>query len=398
MTGVAPSRQASLIRPALALLFCAVSAAPLTAQSIIDGQRVEFLPSADNDTIVAGVALVQGYALNIYAAGSGTVVSTADLGKPTPDADGYMRVAYVPRLTTPLQFGAVYESRVLATGPGGSTPSEVSNTFTLTVLCSTATIAPGSVDLGPGAATGTVTVASTCGWGSISSAPWITITSGATGTANGSLGFSVSANTFASPRSGTMTIAGNTFTVNQAAACGYSLTSTNQSVPAAGGAGSVTVTTGVGCPWTATSNAGWITVTSGGSGAGSGSIGFSADGNTGATTRSGTVTIGAQTFTVNEAACAYTVSPATLNVGYTVTSGSVTVTTSPGCGWTATKSATWVTLGSGGTGSGTVSYSFAANLLGPPRTTNVTIAGQQVAVTQGGTAPPALPTNLKIIR
>ena len=49
-----------------------------------------------------------------------------------------------------------------------------------------------------------------------SNAGFITMTSGASGTGNGVVGFSVAANTGAA-RNGTLTIAGNTYTVNQSA-------------------------------------------------------------------------------------------------------------------------------------------------------------------------------------
>ncbi len=83
--------------------------------------------------------------------------------------------------------------------------------------------------------------------------------------------------------------------------CTYSISPTSASVPAAGGAGTVSVTAGSGCSWTAVSNAGWITVTSGASGSGNGSVGYSVAANAGAA-RTGTITIAGQTFTVNQAA------------------------------------------------------------------------------------------------
>ena len=45
-------------------------------------------------------------------------------------------------------------------------------------------------------------------------------------------------------------------------------------LPAAGGTGSTNVTSSAGCPWSAVSNNTWITVTSGASGSGNGSVGF----------------------------------------------------------------------------------------------------------------------------
>jgi len=181
----APLRRLRLVRRAVIALMLALVASPLSAQNIIDGRRVEFQPSADNDTVIEGVALVDGYSLNIYVAGSSTVVSSANLGKPDLDPDGYIRVAYLPLLTTPLQVGVTYEAKVVANGPGGAMESAVSNTFALTSVCGTSTIEPGSINIGPGAATGTVAVTSTCGWGSISDVSWIAVTTGARATATG---------------------------------------------------------------------------------------------------------------------------------------------------------------------------------------------------------------------
>ena len=63
---------------------------------------------------------------------------------------------------------------------------------------------------------GTVNVNTTagCAWTAASNAPFITVTSGASGDGPGVVGFSVAANT-GSARNGTMKIAGQTFTVNQ---------------------------------------------------------------------------------------------------------------------------------------------------------------------------------------
>jgi hypothetical protein len=57
-------------------------------------------------------------------------------------------------------------------------------------------------------------------WLAMSNAPWISITSGAGGTGNGMVLYSVAANAGSSQRTGTMTIAGATFTVTQDAATG----------------------------------------------------------------------------------------------------------------------------------------------------------------------------------
>jgi hypothetical protein len=146
-----------------------------------------------------------------------------------------------------------------------------------------------------------VTTASGCSWTAVSNVPWITLsTSGATGSAT--VVATVAANTGTAARTGTFTVAGGTFTVQQAGvACSFSITSSSQSVGAAGATGTTGVTTQSGCTWTAVSNAAWITVTSGASGSGNGTVGFTVAANTGTAARTGTLTVAGQTLTVQEA-------------------------------------------------------------------------------------------------
>jgi subtilisin family serine protease len=75
-----------------------------------------------------------------------------------------------------------------------------------------------SFSAGSAASAVNVTAGAGCGWTAASNDPsFITITSGAGGTGNGTVNFSVAANTGAA-RTGTLNIAGQTFTVTQAAA------------------------------------------------------------------------------------------------------------------------------------------------------------------------------------
>jgi hypothetical protein len=83
--------------------------------------------------------------------------------------------------------------------------------------------------------------------------------------------------------------------------CTFSISPTSASSPATGGTGTVTVTATAGCNWTAVSNSSFITITSGASGTGNGSVGYSVAANTLTTSRTGTLTIAGQTFTVTQA-------------------------------------------------------------------------------------------------
>jgi subtilisin family serine protease len=246
-------------------------------------------------------------------------------------------------------------------------------------------IAPTSASYSSAGGTGSVTVTASagCAWTAASNAAWITITSGASGSGSGTVNYSVAANA-GSARIGTMTIAGQTFTVTQAAACTYSISPTSQNFVTGGGTGSVNVTAGAGCGWTATSNAPWITITSGASGTGNGAVGYSVAANAGSA-RSGMMTIAGQTFTVTQnSGCTFAVSPTNKTFTKTGGTGTVSVTAGAGCAWTAVSNNTWITITSGanGTGNGTVGYSVMINNSGAKRTGTLTIAGKTFTVQQ----------------
>ena len=86
--------------------------------------------------------------------------------------------------------------------------------------------------------------------------------------------------------------------------CAYSILPTSLTIGASGGAGNtIFVTAHAGCAYTAVSNNAFITVTSGASGSGNGSVVFTVAANSGAA-RTGTITVAGQTLTVNQAASA----------------------------------------------------------------------------------------------
>ena len=101
--------------------------------------------------------------------------------------------------------------------------------------------------------------------------------------------------------------------------CSYSINPTSQNFSSNSGTGSVSVTEGSGCAWTAASNAGWITVTSGSSGSGNGAVGFAVAANTSTSSRTGTITIAGQTFTVTQSAGTTSCpSPSAIALGQTI--------------------------------------------------------------------------------
>jgi hypothetical protein len=211
---------------------------------------------------------------------------------------------------------------------------------------------------------------------------------------NGTVSYYVLANNTGSTRTGTLAIAGQTFTITQQG-CAYSVSPVTNTFGAQANSGTVSVTTGPNCPWTASTNSGswdWIGISSGTTGMGNGIVSYIVLANTGST-RTGTLAIAGQTFTITQQGCAYSVSPVTNTFGAQANSGTVSVTTDPNCPWTAAANSVswdWIGIASGwnGAGNGTVSYFVLSNNSGSTRTGTLGIAGATFTISQssGGTA------------
>ena len=86
--------------------------------------------------------------------------------------------------------------------------------------CSAPTISPTSQDFasaGAGSGTVAVTADASCSWSALSNTTWLSITGANSGTGSGTLAYATTENT-GSARSGTLTVAGQVFTVTQAGA------------------------------------------------------------------------------------------------------------------------------------------------------------------------------------
>ena len=273
-------------------------------------------------------------------------------------------------------------------------------TITQTVGCSFV-VAPLTQSFGAQGGSGSATIDTSpgCAWSVSSNVPWITVTTATSGSGSGAFGFSVEP--LSGPaRSGTISVAGTQVTVTQGSGCSISIAPTAANVPSAGGSGSVAVTAGDGCPWTASSNASWLTVTAGGNGSGSGTVQYAAAATT-SIARSAALTIGGQTFTVNQGSgCAIALASSGASVPAGGAKNTVGVSTGDGCPWTAASSVPWITISSGasGSGTGTVAYTVDASS-GPQRAGVLTIGGQTFTVTQANGCSISLsPPNVQACR
>ncbi len=234
-------------------------------------------------------------------------------------------------------------------------------------------------------------VTSTCAWTAVSNDSWLKVVSTSGTSGNGTVVIEAAINNNSGYRDGTVTVGGIAVVVRQAGtsqsvSCSYAIAPVSATVVASGGSGAIAVTTDDGCAWTAKSNDTWITITSGASGTSSGEVRYSAVVNSASTSRTGTVTIGGQTFTLYQAgtACSWSLSPKSATFTAAASSGSIQIAAN--CAWNATTSSAWITFpsGSSGTGDGTLAYSVAQNTSGQSRSGTINVMGQTFSVTQAG--------------
>ncbi|HUJ68716.1 MAG TPA: fibronectin type III domain-containing protein, partial [Syntrophorhabdales bacterium] len=164
--------------------------------------------------------------------------------------------------------------------------------------------------------------------------------------------------------------------------CTYAISPTSASFTASGGTGSVSVTTQSGCAWMAGSAASWMSITSGASGTGSGSVSYSVAANTGASSQTAASTIGGLSFTVTEAGVQTFTITASAGTGGTISptgattvsyGGSQSYTTAPNTGYSvASVAVDGASIGavtsytfSNVTGNHTIAASFAAAAVTP---------------------------------
>jgi uncharacterized protein (TIGR03437 family) len=217
--------------------------------------------------------------LHITSAVSGTpgdagVAFTVDANRGATARSGFMTIALIN--VTVTQAGA-------------------SCTFSMTPTTQNFPVAGG---------TSTFTVQANCTWQATSNAGWISVP--ANGIPGVPVSYTVAADTCVAARSGAITVQQTnlpkppTLAVTQdGSPNNISLSAYSATVTSAASDGRITVTTGNGCGWSATSTESWIQITFGASGAGNGGISYHLLANTTAQ-RTGSIHVGALTFTITQ--------------------------------------------------------------------------------------------------
>lgn len=253
--------------------------------------------------------------------------------------------------------------------PSGSTPSPPPATCTFSISPTSNATAPAAGSTGNNIS---VTTQAGCAWTATvsSTATFISIASGASGTGSGSVSYSVAANNTTVQRTGTLSIAGQPFTLTQAAAaCGYTLTPASATLGIAGGAATVGVTTtGTNCAWTATTTDTFLSIAAGANGTGNGTVTYSVAANNAVSFRVGALTIAGQAVTVTQSGSGPSMSLDKPSLMFGASSNGVALTRQTGTqavrlsqtgtgtvSWTVTPSVPWLTVSPvSGTGSATL--------------------------------------------
>ena len=199
------------------------------------------------------------------------------------------------------------------------------------------------------------------------------------------------------PCAGCVVTTGNPITVSVGsltsginfALCSYQLSPGNTLFSGRGGEGSISVTAQGTCGWTATSNDAWIEIISIEGGPGSGKVTYLVRENFGSNSRTGTITVGSSTFTINQAgagSCSYNISPTSFRYGPAGGEGSISLSAGAGCAWQAASNANWliITSPASGTGNATINFVVLENTTGSSRDGVITVAGKKVSVKQKG--------------
>lgn len=145
--------------------------------------------------------------------------------------------------------------------------------------------------------------------------------------------------------------------------CSYAINPEVLGFSEGGGQGIVAVTTETDCPWTASTAAPWISLTSGSGTVGSGSLIYDVAANTGPG-RSAIIEIADRIHFVTQDSgngCTTEVTPTEAAYPTGGGDGSIEITTQPGCPWAASSTVGWLVLTSPSSGVGSASLSYNVN-------------------------------------
>jgi hypothetical protein len=352
-------------------------------------------------------------------------------GRVTPAAvaTGYFQLR-LPAPVTNLQvfttvaptvtIGSTFTLAYAVASASGAVGATVTAAKTVSNSTCSFSVNPTTIPFDSTGGAGAVSIAVTgsgCTWTAATSATFVTITQGATGTASGTVQFTVGANSTGSARSATLNVAGTTVTVTQSAGTLLGAPTANSPIGGIVLAPIVVRPTLIVNNAAATGNLGSITYrfeisdlssfpvdpvrtfTADGIPQGNGTTSWVVNRDLGpsvlwfwhARATNGTITgpySPVETFRTSDPPCNYTVSPTSATAAGAGDSIAVTITRTTGaCGWTAESDVPWITGPSSSAAGGVFTYTIVAT--SAPRTGRLTIswAGGSTVVTIAQAAP-----------
>ena len=286
-----------------------------------------------------------------------------------------------------------------------SCASPAQPTVSETSSCSYAATGAGLTDVSPDGGLVQVSVRADagCAWTATLTSDFMQVSSGASGSGNGTVEVQVAANTGAA-RTATLRVANLSVSITQRAVgtaststpapatpCTYALGSATASFDSGGGTASVPVrvVSGTGCTWNATPRDSFITMASGATGSGEGQAVVSVAPNGGGA-RTGSVSIAGLTFSVTQSAgssCITSLSVSAAPISGFGGTGTLTVTAPSNCGWSASSPDAFITVPpTTKAGDGTLTFSVASHTATSPRTGTVAVGSRTATVTQAARA------------
>ncbi len=279
-----------------------------------NGRRIVLMSDVGGTTEVGGLNLTFDDAAATNLPDSATF--TSGTYRPTDFETGDIFPAPAPQgATTGATLAAFFGSapngawKLYAVDDAGENVGSIAGSWSISLTTSTTAC---NFTLNPtaqafptvgGSGSFAINMPSNCSWTAAATSGFLTVNSAANGDGNGTILFSVAQN-FGGARSGTIDVSNGvltrSFQVQQPSGCPTSLGQTAVNFSAAGGSGNVSVTAGGVCNYLATSDANWVQITSP-TQSGNGTITFNVQPNPSANSRSATVTVSGQTFTVNQA-------------------------------------------------------------------------------------------------
>ncbi len=259
------------------------------------------------------------------------------------------------------------------------------------------TLGDSSQSFSGGSGTHSFSVSGNVSWNASDSASWVNITSGSSGNGNGTIAYSVLANSSTSSRSATIAVTGGgitrTHTISQSGAESYmTINDSSQSFSSVGGSHSFDVSANV--SWSTSENASWVTVSSGSSGNGNGTVSYNVSANSSTSARSVSILVSAppiyMTHSISQSGAEPSLTISDNSQACSSDGETHSFSVSGNVSWSASSDQSWVSITTGETGSesGTVTYDVSANSSTSARSATIAVTGggitRSCTITQSG--------------